>query len=910
MSFLDTIEQNRQNFLTFNRKKYERFQSLIADSDVKKIINAVPIMLSVNNPKIPGYVEGTVPMGIAGYVPDAETIRFIETKFHLPNLQLAVSEPFIEMLAVMGSPGTIAYTKKSDCDYWCCVNKGSVSSVLLERLQAKIDLIQNWVLAEAKTEIHLFLNDIESLKKNIYAEDEDEAFGSTIGATLKDEFYRSSIIIAGKTPFWWVVPHIDDQKYYALYAQLPEDKRKELYIDLGNMYAIPKEDFMGAALFQLVKALGNPFKSILKIGVLEKYLFGPPVPHLLCHKIKENIHKGEFYLQILDSYILMFEAVYEYYAGVIQDKSLLAILPRNLYLKINPQLTKYAGMRNNKNLPYKVTVMSKYVLQWKWSAEEIKELDNFDNWDYTKIMTYWNSVKKFMLLSYQKIANELPNLNLQQKISETDFKLLSSKIKTNFIVDENEIDNYITFRDAPNEAILYIEPAKLSGNDSEWRVYKRNSASPGQITILKNKNDLVKLVAWIALNNIFDPVFSRLQMQSGYIKIDQSVVHNLLTDIVNLFNKKQISLKNEFFLRTPFNTKTMIIINFNDKDSESINSIYYLYKTSWGQACMYRYFNPNILLTILGTMLTDAWKLRQPYDNCCAIHFSNPFKKEFKQLDRFFREAYDAIINTNSKQSVRFIGKLDKDYVCITREQNNVKISKYPNVITLMSSISSLPARKIDYRFSTDCLDEPLIISLKHARERWRRNIMSIVYEVKTLYTFLYVLNEGGNIFSYIVKREHKDAAIVNLCDFLKESVQLVNKNSLVLHLQNEVELVRLEQDKGGKVTLINDTAYLKEIYQNKESFGISFSASVLRDEQEQFNYTLSFSGSKQTPPLPLNQLSAYVTKLARPDNSLPFVSLIKFDNLKKEEHLLGTGVYFAEKARLDTVLSKLSSAL
>lgn len=903
----EILEQNRQNFLTYNRKKYERFQALIADSDVKKVINSVPLLLSLNNPKVPGYVEGNVPMGIAGYTPDSEIVRFVETKCHVANLQFAVSEPFIEMLAVMGSPGTIAYTKKSDCDYWCCVNKDSVSKESLDKLQQKIDIIQNWVMAEAKTEIHLFLNDIKSLKNNIYAEDEDEAFGSTIGATLKDEFYRSSIIIAGKIPFWWVIPHVDDEQYKKLYAELPDETKNEQYIDLGNMYSIPKEDFMGAALFQLVKALANPFKSILKIGVLEKYLFGPPIPHLLCHKIKESIHKGEFYLQILDSYLLMFEAVYEYYGNTLQDKTLLATLPRNLYLKINPQLTKYMGLRNNKNLPYKVKVMSKYVAQWKWSVEEIKDLDNFDNWDYTKIMTYWNTVKKFMLLSYQKISNEIPNVNLQQKISESDFKLLSSKIKTNFIVDENEIDHYITFRDTPYEAILYIEPTKLSGKESEWRVYKKNSASPGQITILKTKNDLVKLIAWIALNNIFDPVFSRIQMQSGYIKIDQSVVQNLLTDMVNLFNKKKIHLKNEFFLRPPFNTKTMLIVNFNDKESDSISSIYYLYKASWGQSCIYHYSDPGILTTILRIMLTDALRLKLTYDECCAVHAPNPFKKEYKQLDRFFREAYAAIVNSDFKKSVRFVGKLENNYMCITRDQNNqVTVVKHPNIITLLSFITSSPAWKIDYVFSAE--DAQLMV-LDEIRKRWRRNLISIVYELKGPYVFIFVLNEGGNIFNYIARKDQKEAAIVNLCYFLKESIQFVNKNSLVISLQNEVELVRLDHDKNGKPVFVNDTAYLKDIYQKKTNFGLAYAAAVTRDEQEQFNYSLFVPGASDTPPLAISNLSAFVTKLTKPANAVPFISLIKFDKLKKEEHLLGTGIYLSEKARLDSILAKLGSA-
>ncbi|MDR3238157.1 MAG: class I adenylate cyclase [Spirochaetia bacterium] len=900
MTFLETIEQNRQNFLNFNRKKLERFQALIANADVKKVINAIPFLLSINDSKLPGYVDGDVPIGIANYMPNTETAKFIESRFHLSNFALASESSFIEMLAVMGSPGTIAYTKKSDCDYWCCVNKQNATKEQLENLQKKIDDIQNWVMKEADMEVHLFMNDIDSLKKNIYAEDEDEAFGSTIGATLKDEFYRSSIIIAGKTPFWWVAPHVSNEKYEALYAQIPNDVLAH-YIDLGNMFAIPKEDFMGAALFQLVKSLGNPFKSILKIGVLEKYLFGPPIPHLLCHKIKDSIHKGEFHNEILDSYILMFEAVYEYYGVSLNDKTLINILPKNLYLKINPQLSRYETVQK-KNLPYKVVVMSRYAAQWKWTKKEIEDLDNFDNWDYTKIMIFWNSVKKFMLLSYQKIANELPNLNLQQKISATDYALLSHKIKANFLPDENAIDIYITFKDAPYEAIIYIEPVKLGSKDSEWRVYKRNIASPGQTTTLKTKNDLVKLSAWIALNNIYDPVFSRVQLQSGYTKIDQSVIQNLLTDMFNLFNRKKIHSKNDFFLRPAFTTKTMLIVNFNEKDSDFINSIYYLYKNSWGQAYMYQYNDPGVLTEIIKTMLTDSLKLKLPYEESCAINIPNPFKKNYKLLDRFFREAYSAIVSDSVKSSIRFIGKLDNDFICVTREKKDVTVTKQANILALLSSLTISPKLRIEYHFLSD---EPQLVFLKEILGKWRRNMMSIVYENKGPYTFIYVLNEGGNIFSYIVKSEFKNAALATLCRFSIETIQHVNKESLVLSLQNEIELIRLSQEKDGKISFFKDTGFLKDIYQKRAALGEPFSAVIAKDEENRQLYSIQALSGFKTPFVPINSLANVIQTLPKNGVSIPFVAEIKFNNLNKNELLLGSGTYLMEKARIDFMLSK-----
>jgi adenylate cyclase class 1 len=166
----------------------------------------------------------------------------------------------------MGSVGTVAYNRKSDFDYWACVDQRGVSEKQAAAFQKKIDEIQKWALKEAGVEVHIFINDITNLKMNIFAEDEDEGFGSTIGGVLKDEFFRSSIIIAGKIPFWWVIPgFVSDSDYEKLFAHIPEKDRRDKYVDIGNLYRISREDFLGAALFQLIKAIGSPFKSILKI---------------------------------------------------------------------------------------------------------------------------------------------------------------------------------------------------------------------------------------------------------------------------------------------------------------------------------------------------------------------------------------------------------------------------------------------------------------------------------------------------------------------------------------------------------------------------------------------------------------------------------------------------------------------
>ena len=137
MSFEQIIEQNRLNFVRFNETKLNRFQQLFANQTIKRAINAIPILLSVNDPRLPGYVDGQPPIGIHNFRGDEETLKYLSTRYHVTQIHIRTQNPFIEMLAVMGSVGTIAYTRDSDFDFWVCINSTKAQPGGLPLLQRR-----------------------------------------------------------------------------------------------------------------------------------------------------------------------------------------------------------------------------------------------------------------------------------------------------------------------------------------------------------------------------------------------------------------------------------------------------------------------------------------------------------------------------------------------------------------------------------------------------------------------------------------------------------------------------------------------------------------------------------------------------------------------------------------------------
>jgi adenylate cyclase class 1 len=97
----------------------------------------------MNDRRVPGYVEGGAPCGVAGYEPDQDVLRYIRGRFAV-DYSPAASKNFIEMLSLMGSVGTIAYNKKSDFDYLACVDRGKIDEKKYAMFCRKIEDVQRW----------------------------------------------------------------------------------------------------------------------------------------------------------------------------------------------------------------------------------------------------------------------------------------------------------------------------------------------------------------------------------------------------------------------------------------------------------------------------------------------------------------------------------------------------------------------------------------------------------------------------------------------------------------------------------------------------------------------------------------------------------------------------------------------
>ena len=902
MAILDELHKNRERFLAFNSAKYRIMEQTINSATVRRVLHFIPLLLSLNHKRLPGYIEGDTPFSIASYVPNPEDVRQFQARFHLKELSLHNDPPFIETIAVMGSVGTIAYTSDSDFDIWICIDKQTIPRARLENFKKKVEAIRRWAQDETGVEFHLFINDINAIKANLFSESKEEAFGSIIGAVLKDEFFRSSIILAGKIPFWWVLPRfVRDLEYNRLFASVSDEEREKYYVDFGNLYEIDKEDFIGAALFLIIKSLGNPFKAILKLGLLEKYLFGPEYSPLLSQKIRSNILRGEIEGIILDSYQLMFEEVYRYYESCVDDPSRINILRECMYLKVAPQISRYLGVKDRRNLPSRVLTMFRYVNEWGWNIDTVRDLDSFASWDYRRTVEFWNAVKRFMLTSYQKILTQIPGMKFRERISENDFKLLSRKIQSHFSVQPNKIDHYITFKDTPSETWLIIEPTGEEGRDAtQWRMSKKDRESETNETVtIRSEKSLVRLLAWGAINGIYNPDFTRLKYESGMTKIAQSTVIDLLTAISRQVTGALSCVKNEYFLRPSFRLVHMIILNFGVEQADHIRSIHHLTLTSWGESYLDEYREERDLLKILECVLREGMIAGSSFAEYCVFFAPESSRKLCRAIEHIFHRAYDYLAAASDKASRRFITKIAGCYLTITRGHGSLSLSADADIVRAFTRLSLRPQARISYEIEGD--DKRLVI-LNEVFKARKQNALTAAYEESGDHLILYLINERDNCFVFFHKKKFKDEVLTVLYGFCKKIVDRVMAEQPIHAINAGFTLYAITADRFGTIALQNRTNWLEETYLVRYRRTTWLSVQVSMQQSGESLYSISRQGETPRESVPLKKFSELVKTSGMP--LPPLIGDISFKDMNEEERSRGTTPYIFEKYRLEMSLT------
>ncbi len=492
----------KQRFHAVNRERLARSRSALA-SRHQPILDLLPLLLHTNHPLLPGYINQHTPTGISLYRPSNDELRQAKkfarsfTYRHNPSQTCA-----IQALFLMGSLGTIALSHSSDLDLWLC-HGSELDRQQLQQLQSKCERISQWALGQG-LEIHFFLMNGENFKRGQLQQLDSEASGSAQRTLLLDEFYRTALWLAGRDPLWWYVPPQKEADYPAISHTLLSRCfiHSDTVIDFGGVGQIPAEEFIGAGIWQLYKAIESPYKSAIKLLLLEYYASQHPHIESLAQHFKQAIYDGSTDIDQLDPYLLSYRQL-EAYLQQRQEFERLETLRKCVYLKVNQPLST---RRNGAAKSWQRQLLEQLVSQWHWRECDIAALDQRRDWKSPRVIDERRELLSELTNSYRFLNSFSNQQQIDPAINRQELNILGRKLYAAYEQKVGKIDwiNPDISGDI-SESTLYFRH-----RDNQWQVFDqlrpRQACQP-----LKTSRQLLELLLWCYCNQILTDT-SRVQL--------------------------------------------------------------------------------------------------------------------------------------------------------------------------------------------------------------------------------------------------------------------------------------------------------------------------------------------------------------------------------------------------------------
>lgn len=493
----------RKRFMAINRDRLMRTHATLRERQ-SDFLEILPLLFHTNHPTLPGFVSKDTPAGVSEYRPSDRSIaaaKRLSKTFSMTRRALLRYDIFA--LYLMGSSGTIAYSKKSDFDIWICHGK-DLTAKQLDELRQKAQAIEQWA-ATFDLEVHFFLVEAESFSKGVHEDMSAESSGSAQHYLLMEEFYRTGLLLAGCYPLWWLVPPDREHEYVACVQEL----RRKRYvmdgecIDFGAMPMVPAEEFFGAALWQLYKGIDSPYKSVLKLLMMEVYTSEYPNGDLLCHRFKKAIYGGAISLDELDPYIMLYKKIEEHLVSRGEDERL-ELVRRCFYFKVAEPLS-VKPKRNDDN--WRRELMLRITQSWAWSAEYLEMLDSRDTWKIERVMKERVVLVKALTFSYQFLSDFGREHAQLARINQRDLNILGRKLYAAFERKAGKVE-IVNHGISSNvwESHLTFYRAHGGREPDTWHLFNAplNITDARRERPLKRSHSLVELLTWCHFNNMLD----------------------------------------------------------------------------------------------------------------------------------------------------------------------------------------------------------------------------------------------------------------------------------------------------------------------------------------------------------------------------------------------------------------------
>lgn len=761
----------KHRFMHLNNARLQRARMALRDKQ-RDVLELLPLLFHVNHPMLPGYASRDVPTGVWGYEPDRKALNLAKSLAKSFSYRKAPhkNSPVIAIY-FMGSTGTIAHAEDSDFDFWLC-HDPELGEEDLERLNSKAQQIKMWAQT-LDLEIHFFLINAEEFREGKLRALSSESSGSAQHNLLLDEFYRTSVLLVGQFPLWWLVPPEYEAAYDLYVSEL--QRKRFIYardcIDFGGLAHIPAEEFFGAALWQLSKGIDSPYKSILKLLLIEAYASEYPGMALLSKQFKQAVYDGDVDPEKLDPYLLMLEKVSEYLANN-EERTRLELARRCFYFKANIRLTDAVSTRR---LDWRRSLLAELTHAWHWTRADLMLMDARNTWKVHRVLEERQILFDALITSYRFLSDFARKYAGLSMISQRDLTTLGRKLYTAFERKAGKIDiiNRGILADLYEPQLTLSEVINEEGDSSGWNAYCGvvNAGDLRMETPIKRARSLIELIAWCYFNKVISTrtVFvvygSRSQHCAGDV---ENLVKNLAArfplELLQSSKMKDYAtaarlVVSEIFINTGVRmgdrmalTKNLAATGHTDpfsyghQQQSLVLAMDHLQLNSWHEVLVHRYGGNNNVLESLCDYLKwypPSAGVVPPVPHVYAIGavLGNPVARRVEGL---FRDIIERYYGESEESASCFIVTIGRSHYAITYDEDSPRYEELNGFAALTAYLGQPHGS-----FTTAVFDERSLkvgfLPLIYAHNK--PGVVQLFFYPNATVADVFVLDEKGSLF-------------------------------------------------------------------------------------------------------------------------------------------------------------------
>ena len=927
------IDAVKKRFLLLNRARLRRGEECMRPNQ-RDFLDFLPLLFHINHPSLPGYVSKSSPCGICDYMPSQRALTAAKKYIHRFDYKnRALPRYDIMSMFLMGSSGTVAYSKKSDFDIWLC-HQHDVSSDRLDELQSKATAIEEWADSQG-LEVHFFLMDAQDFKQGKIVDLSSESSGTAQYYLLLEEFYRTSLLLAGRIPVWWLVPVEEEQNYDEYVTNLFKSRmvHEAECVDFGGIPTLPAEEFFGAAVWQLFKGIDSPHKSLLKLLLMEVYASEYPDIDLLCLRFKKSIFDGENDLDKLDPYLMLYKKLEEY---LLQrgEPERLELVRRCFYFKVNQKLSKSEGAQYD----WRRDLLRGMTNAWGWEKGYLTIMDSRAAWKIKQVLSERSVLVKELTYIYQFLSSFARQYAQLAAINQHDLNALGRKLYAAFErkTGKVEIVNRGISQDV-FEKVLTLYQIRQKDREGGWALLSPvpggDNNDPSSMVPLKRGLHVVELVAWGYFNGLMKADTS-IKVIEHSSEVEARAVEELIRSLEKALPSSKILETNiEDLSRSVKVLQSILVVNLgndplvelrrsgshlasNRTDAFSYGGMYesliggvdQLLLTSWKEVVTSHYDGSHGLLDCLSNYFrmsppSKGAEPPKPSVLCFTPNHSITIKQ---RVERFVDDLIDCFYGSKDKLKNRFIFCVKRSYYVLYLEEDVLRYQRFAEYSELLRYLSkgrqSFGRVIMDQNVLSDNLlplvfkfNKPGVIQFFFKRENGGK-------------VDIYVVDENGSLFSQRKDFVSEECLLGHFSLFFdsvlqRQRFQMAGQGDEELSEVN-IEYYSVARDRQGQVQVSrrapaehSKKGYLsvQVIASRDEDVGSAFAIycneqefSSLEYGSELFNeiarYILSKRANNQTYPVYITDIDLTPDMLT--DYPAGHVPVVEFLNYKKSiEH-------------------------